>query len=300
MSTIAAIDCGTNSVRLLVLRADGEELVRETRLARLGQGVDATGRLHPDALRRVFAVCDEYAEITRRLGVERLRFVATSAARDATNRDDFFAGVRQRLGVAVDVISGDEEALLTASGVLSGITAPLPAMVIDIGGGSTELVLVAADGSISNRISLDIGSVRITERFLHTDPATLAEQLAARQYVGQLLDQAGFDYAEVRTCIGVAGTVTSMAATVLGLTEYSREAVHGTWLTREHIEQISSSWLGKTAAEIAAEPLIQPLRAEVIGGGSLILDEISRRVPGGSVLVSETDILDGIALEMLR
>ena len=176
MSVVAAVDCGTNSIRLLVLRRDGDQLVeleRQVRLARLGQGVDATGEFHPDALARTFAVCEEYAALMAGFGVERLRFVATSAARDVTNRQVFFDGVRQRLGVVPDVISGEEEARLSSAGVLSGVTAPAPVLVFDIGGGSTELVLLDEGDEVSRAISLDVGAVRLRERLLPSDPDCL-------------------------------------------------------------------------------------------------------------------------------
>ncbi|MFV0428136.1 MAG: exopolyphosphatase [Arachnia sp.] len=302
MTTIAAIDCGTNSIRLLVLRENGDrldELAREVRLARLGQGVDATGEFHPDALARSFAVVDEYATIMAGLGVERVRFVATSAARDVSNRELFFDGIRARLGVAVEVIPGQEEARLMTLGVMSGVGAAAPVLVVDIGGGSTELAVINDAHQLEGAVSLDVGAVRVTERFLATDPPTPEEQAAARAWVGGLLDGSGIEFARIETCVGVGGTVTSLAASVLGLTAYSRDAVHRTRLSREEICEQTAAWLDKTVASIETEPLMQPLRAGVIGGGSLILDEISSRVPGGSVLVSESDILDGIALEML-
>ena len=302
MTTVAAVDCGTNSIRLLVLRSrsDGAptELCREVRLARLGQGVDATGVFHPDALARAFVVLDEYATIIADLNVDKVRLVATSAARDVSNRQVFFDGVRRSLGVDADVITGDEEARLSASGVRSGVTAPEPVLVIDIGGGSTELVVVNHDHVVS-AISLDVGAVRIRERFLHTDPPTPPEQRDARAFIGALLDGAGVDFSSIRTTVGVAGTVTSVAAATLGLATYSREAVHATVLSRDDVARACAHWLSASVAEIEAEPCMHPLRASVIAGGALILDEVSARVPGGDILVSETDILDGIAHGLL-
>lgn len=302
MSTVAAVDCGTNSIRLLVLRKENDasvtEVCREVRLARLGQGVDATGEFHPDALQRAFAVCDEFATTIGALGVDTVRFVATSAARDVSNRQLFFDGVRARLGVDVEVITGDEEARLSASGVRSGLETPQPVLVIDIGGGSTELVLVDG-GEVLHATSLDVGAVRVTERFLVTDPPTDQEQAAARVLIGGLLDGAGIDFGCVRTAVGVAGTVTSVAAATLSLETYSRDAVHGTVLTRDDVRAATAHWLCTPVASIEQEPCMHPLRAGVIAGGSLILDEISARVPGGHILVSETDILDGIAHELL-
>ena len=302
VTTVAAVDCGTNSIRLLVLRgtADGVvELAREVRLARLGQGVDATGEFHPDALERASRIFEEFRGIIDGFAADRVRFVATSAARDVSNRAVFEANVRERLGVEVDVISGEEEATLSALGVLSGVEAPTPALVFDIGGGSTELIVIEEGPRIASAISLDIGAVRVKERFLLTDPPTQGEIAEARGYVGYLLGASGVDFGRLAVAVGVAGTVTSVAASALGLQEYSRSAVHETVLARPTIEAISGRWLSQPSARTALEPCMHPLRAAVLGAGTLILDEISARVPGGSVLVSETDILDGIALRLL-
>ena len=303
MTTVAAVDCGTNSIRLLILRREQDgsitELAREVRLARLGQGVDATGEFHPDALARANVIFEEYAGLIDAEGTDEVRFVATSAARDVSNRAEFERNVRDRLGVAVDVITGDEEARLSTMGVLSGVDAHTPALVFDIGGGSTELIVVDDGAAVRSALSLDIGAVRIKERFLHSDPATADEVAAAREHVGALLDGAGVDFPALKSAIGVAGTVTSVAASVLGLQQYSRQAVHETVLSRADIDRTVSRWLAQTAEQTATEPCMHPLRAAVLGAGGLILDEISRRVPDGAVLVSETDILDGIALGLL-
>lgn len=301
--TVAAIDCGTNSIRLLVLRREdsGEvvELTRLTRLARLGQGVDATHEFHADALQRTFVVLEEFAGVIASFDVDRTRFVATSATRDVTNRQELAAGIERILGTELDVISGDEEARLSAAGVLSGVTSPRPTLIFDIGGGSTELVVVGADDSVDSSISLNIGAVRIKERFLPSDPPTEAEVAAARGFIAAQLDGAGVDFTEVASAIGVAGTVTSVAADHLGLTEYSRDAVHRTVLTRGVIRDANRRWLGMRAEDIAEGSLMPPLRASVIGAGSMILDEIAALVPSGEIIVSETDILDGIAHQLL-
>ncbi len=301
--TVAAIDCGTNSIRLLVLRADGEhtqELVREVRLAKLGQGVDATGAFNPDALDRAFTIFAEFATMIEEHGVERIRFVATSAARDATNKQDLFDGVRARLGVDVDVITGAEEARLSSSGVISGVEGERPLLVIDVGGGSTELVTLHDEG-VAHATSLNIGAVRLRERLLTGDPSSAEQQEAARHYVREMLDASGVPFETIRTAVGVAGTVTSMAAAVLSLQHYARDVVHGTVLNRGQIMELTNRWLSQTVeATVASEPYMHPLRATVIAGGALIIDEISDRLPSGAIIVSETDILDGIALEMLR
>ncbi|MDO5675986.1 MAG: Ppx/GppA phosphatase family protein [Propionibacteriaceae bacterium] len=303
MSTVAAVDCGTNSIRLLILRqeADGglTELAREVRLAKLGQGVDATGEFHPDALARANAVFEDFAALIAQQGVDRIRFVATSAARDVSNRAEFEANVRARLGVDVDVIPGSEEARLSTLGVLSGVDVDTPALVFDIGGGSTELIVVGEGEHVLSSISLNIGAVRINERFLPGDPPSEDDVARARAYIGKQLDGAGIDFAGLASAVGVAGTVTSFAAAVLGIQEYTREAIHETVLTRGNITETLERWLTQPSAVTAQEPCMHPLRAAVIGAGGLILDEISRRVPGGEVLVSETDILDGIALGLL-
>lgn len=299
---VAAIDCGTNSIRLLVLSGSREapvELVREVRLARLGQGVDATGEFHPDALARTFAVCEEYARIIRDHGAEKVRFVATSAARDVSNRQALVDGVRERLGVGVDVIPGQEEARLSSMGALCALDVASPSLVVDIGGGSTELVLVDEAGTILHSVSLNMGAVRLRERFLHTDPPTQGEQEDARGFVGELLDGSGIDFAAVAGAVGVAGTVTSVGARVLGLESYSREAVHGLVLGRGDVDAVTEHWLTSPVGLIEQEPCMQPLRAGVIGAGALILDETISRIPGEKIRISETDILDAIALELL-
>ena len=299
---VAAIDCGTNSIRLLVLSGSREapvELVREVRLARLGQGVDATGEFHPDALARTFAVCEEYARIIRDHGAEKVRFVATSAARDVSNRRLLVDGVRERLGVEVDVIPGQEEARLSSMGALCALDVASPTLVVDIGGGSTELVLVDGAGTILQSVSLNVGAVRLRERFLHTNPPTPEEQKKARELVGELLDGSGIDFAAVAGAVGVAGTVTSVGARVLGLESYSREAIHGLVLERGDVEAVTRHWLATPVGLIEQEPCMQPLRAGVIGAGALILDETISRIPEEIIRISETDILDAIALELL-
>lgn len=300
--TVAGIDCGTNSIRLVIFRVDGgevHELAREVRLARLGQGVDATGEFHPDALARTFAIFDEFRALIDAQGGAELRVVATSAARDVTNRDEFERGAHERLGVDVEIISGEDEARLSSQGVLSGVEAESPALVIDIGGGSTELVLLHGR-EVVHAVSLNVGAVRVHERFFRADPPTPDEVSAARAWVGEQIDNAGINFAEVATAIGVAGTVTSFAARKLGLLRYERSQIHETLLTRDDIVACSDHWLATSTDDIALEPCMHPLRAQVIGAGAIILDELSRRVPGGSILVSETDILDGVALSMLH
>jgi exopolyphosphatase/guanosine-5'-triphosphate,3'-diphosphate pyrophosphatase len=304
---VAAIDCGTNSIRLLIADlADGvlTEVDRRTLIVRLGQGVDATGAFAPEALERTFKVCDQYADAVLAAGVERLRFVATSAARDVSNCDEFFAGVQARFGVEPDIIAGAEEAELSFRGATSGLAeldVPGPYLVADIGGGSTELVLGDANGVLSAE-SLDMGSVRMTERHLLSDPALAAEMAAATNDVDALLAATSVPLAEARSLIGVAGTVTTVAAVALQLTEYDRSLVHHARIPGPLLRDTTSWLMGSTRADRAAVPVIHPGRVDVIGAGALILqrlhDRLAPRLAIDEVLVSEHDILDGVALSL--
>lgn len=299
---VAAIDCGTNSVRLLAAQAsDGgfTELARDLRLTRLGQGVDATGEFHPDALARTFAACDDYAAQLRGLGVERLRFVATSAARDAGNRDAFFDGVAERLGVTAEVISGEEEASLSFTGALTALPdADTPALVMDIGGGSTELVLGSAEG-IAAATSLDMGSVRLRERFLPGDPPSGDEITEAIDYCDDLLDASGIDFAAARTWFGVGGTATSLSALAQELPAYDRARVHGSVVSRADLAALAGRLLTTPVADVLGLPTMEPGRADVICAGALICSRVGQRV-GVDLTVSEADILDGLVLGLLR
>lgn len=318
---VGVVDCGTNTVRLLI--ADGPagasdisspgltDVVRVLRFVRLGQGVDATHRFHPDALARTFAALDEYAGIIAANGpLDALRFLATSAARDATNREEFFAGVQARLGVTPDVISGDEEARLSFVGALTDqSTPPGPVLVLDIGGGSTELIAGnyrGYQGQVSLAHSYDMGSVRLRERFLAGDPPTADEITAARGFVTALLDDgplplpwvlAEFDDGAF---IGVAGTNTTLSALHMGLTSYDANRVNNSQLAPSEIHALAEQLLATPVATLQARyPILEPLRAEVICAGALICDEIARRV-GRPMIVRETDILDGAAIDLLR
>lgn len=300
---VAAVDCGTNSVRLLIAEPDGQgglrEIDRRLELTRLGQGVDATGEFHPDALTRTFAAVDQYAAAVREAGVDRVRFVATSAARDARNKDVFVAGVRERLGVEPEVIPGEEEARLSFRGALSGVPgASDPVLVVDIGGGSTELVTGEA-GRVTAAVSLDVGSVRLRERFLHDDPPTAAQAEAAEAFVAQLLDGCGVDLSRIQTFVGVAGTMTTLSGAVQRLAAYDRTKVHGSHLTPEQLRSVRDDLLHLPVAEVMERfPSIPLKRAEVIVGGAIIAAAIAARV-GRDAVISEADILDGVALGML-
>jgi exopolyphosphatase/guanosine-5'-triphosphate,3'-diphosphate pyrophosphatase len=307
VTRVAAIDCGTNSIRLLIAEPDGSgglnDLKRRLEIVRLGQGVDATGEFHPDALRRTFAAVDDYAELIKKaeVPVEKVHFVATSAARDAKNRDSFFLGIKERLGVQADVISGETEARLSFMGALSRVT-PYgePVLVMDIGGGSTELITGSAAGELHSAISLDIGSVRVTERFLKQNPVADDDLERATTYVDELLAGSGVDFDSIGTWIGVAGTATTLAGVYLELEQYDRERVHGARIPVPAIAQLLNRLAGLTVEEIRALPSMHPGRADVITGGALVETRVAQRLHVGELIVSESDILDGIALQLIE
>ena len=285
--TVAAIDCGTNSIRLLIASAgpDGHlvEQARDLELVRLGQGVDTTGAFHPDALERTFVACRTFARAITEHHCDDVRFVATSAARDVSNRDEFFAGVRKALGVDAEVIAGSEEAGLSFAGAMSGIeVSEEPVLVIDCGGGCT--------GG---------GSVRLRERFLHDDPPTAEQIDEARTYVREMLTECPVDMATAHTVVGVAGTVTSLSAINQGLTEYDRAKVHRSVLTADQVAGLADTLLASTVDEVEQMGPLRRRRAEVLCGGALIIDEVCHRTTAGYLVCSETDILDGMALAML-
>lgn len=297
---VAAIDCGTNSLRLLVADVRGSslhEVTREMTVVRLGEGVDSTGTFSPEALERTFAACDAYAAVIDQAQVERLRFVATSASRDVSNRDAFASGVRDRLGVEPEVISGAEEAALSFRGAVEGLdqsVLALPVLVVDIGGGSTEFVL--GDRQPSAAVSVDIGCVRMTERHLRGDPPSAAEIDRVEADVAAAIDRAAstVPLADARSLVGVAGTVTTMVALVHDLPAYDPAAIHGLAATPADVESMTQRLLAMTREERAALAVMHPGRVDVIGGGALVLRAITRRT-GLPVIASETDILDGVA-----
>ena len=298
---VAAFDCGTNSLRLLIADLDpstGEavEHVREMRIVRLGQGVDRTGRISAESMERAFVALDEFAVLVEQHAPEVIRFCATSAARDAENAAEFTEAVRTRIGVDVEIIAGDVEARASYDGATRALTdGEPPFLVLDIGGGSTELVLGTADGTVSTAHSLDIGSVRLTERHLRDDPPTAEQVAAVRADVDAALDGCRVDPSVARTVVGVAGTVTTVAAGVLGLAAYERDRVHLAVLDRTAVLDTIGSLVAMTVAERRALGYMHPGRADVIGAGALILERIILRSGVGTVTVSESDILDGIA-----
>lgn len=309
MTRVAAVDCGTNSIRLLVADCDPEtgelaELDRRMTIVRLGQGVDRTGRLAPEALERTFAACREYAAVVKEHGAERLRFVATSASRDAENRDEFVRGVLDILGVEPEVISGDQEAEFSFTGATKELKGSdhlaRPYLVVDIGGGSTEFVV--GDDQVSAARSVDVGCVRMTERHLVrdgvvSDPPTDAQIAAMRADIEAALDLAEETVLlrEARTLVGLAGSVTTVSAIAQELPEYDSQAIHHSRVSRDRVREITEWLLHSTHAERAAVPSMHPGRVDVIAAGALVLLSIMDRIGAEEVVVSEHDILDGIA-----
>ena len=294
MSTVAAIDCGTNTIKLLIGDLPAVA-VREMRMIRLGQDLDRTGRIAEEALARAFAAIDEYAALIAAHDVSRIRFCATSASRDAANAAEFTAGVRQRLGVEPEVIAGAEEAALAFDGAVRNLRTPpaLPVLVIDIGGGSTELILGASSPEAAH--SMDMGSVRLHERHLHSDPPTAAEVAACVADIDAHLDACPVDPFRAGSVVGVAGTVTTVAAGVLGLPAYDRDAVDQAVLAVPEVHEYVEALVAMSMSERLALPYLHPGRADVIDAGALILSRILRRANVPTLVVSEADILDGIA-----
>jgi exopolyphosphatase/guanosine-5'-triphosphate,3'-diphosphate pyrophosphatase len=313
MARVAAIDCGTNSIRLLVADVttgdDGahwlRDVHREMRVVRLGQGVDATGVLAPEAIARTRAALLDYTAVLRRKGTERVRMVATSATRDAANRDEFFAMTAEVLGVEAEVITGDEEARLSFTGAVADqLPEDGPFLVSDVGGGSTELVLGSWDGvigSVEAARSVDIGCVRLTERCLRGDPPSPAEVEAAVRVAGDVLAEAfaAVPVAKARGWIGVAGTVTTLAAIAKGLTAYDPDETHLARLPFDQVREITERLIGMTRDERAAIGAMHPGRVDVIIGGALVVRTIADHLAAHSdvaeLVASEHDILDGIA-----
>jgi exopolyphosphatase/guanosine-5'-triphosphate,3'-diphosphate pyrophosphatase len=295
---VAAIDCGTNSIRLLIADADGDHLtdvVRQMQIVRLGEGVDRTGRIGDAALARTRAALTAYAEEIANHGVTRLRMCATSASRDASNADDFRAMVRVVLGIDPEVITGRQEAHLSFLGAVNGLTAEAPYLVFDLGGGSTEFVTGRTD--VEQAISMDIGCVRMTERYLHDDPPSAAQIDAASADITAAVDVAlaAVPGRDSRTLVGLAGTVTTVTALALRLPAYDAARIHHARVSYDAVAEVTASLLGMTVASRRALPVMHPGRADVIGAGALILRIIMERTGHDSLVASEHDILDGIA-----
>lgn len=300
MTRVASVDCGTNSVRLLVADVDPASgklihLERRMEITRLGQDVDRTGRFAPEALRRTLTVLEEYAATIRDLGAGPVRVAATSATRDAGNRDEFVHGVRDLLGVDPEVISGGEEAALSFVGGTRELDLPAPYLVVDVGGGSTEYVLGEENARAS--ISVDIGSVRLTERHFHHDPPEPEQVEAAVADIDTALDRVALTVPleETATLVGVAGSVTTLAGIALGLETYDPERIHLSRIPVDDIYATCGHLLAMTHSEREAIKVIHPRRIDVIPAGALILARTLRRLGKPEVLVSEHDILDGLA-----
>jgi exopolyphosphatase/guanosine-5'-triphosphate,3'-diphosphate pyrophosphatase len=301
---VAAIDCGTNSIRLLIADDDPAtgrltDVARRSRIVRLGQDVDRTGRLAAEAVERVRVALVDYAGLCVQLGVERVRMVATSATRDADNRADFRSMVRTTLGVEPEVITGREEADLSFAGSLRDLadgTAPPPRVVVDVGGGSTELVLGDRD-AVRAGYSMDIGSVRLTERHLRDDPPTTAQVAAAEADIRAALAEARVDVPlrQARSLIGVSGSVTTVAGLALGLDEYDPYRIHHAHIPAEDVRAVAAHLLGSTRAQRAEHTVINAGRVDVIAAGALILREVVDAVGVPELVASEYDILDGLA-----
>lgn len=312
MTRVAAIDCGTNSIRLLVADVDpstGElvDLDRRMTIVRLGQGVDRTGRLAPEALERTFAACRDYAAIIKEHGAERLRFVATSASRDAENRDEFVRGVMDILGVEPEVVTGDQEAEFSFTGATKELVGRedlhRPYLVVDIGGGSTEFVV--GEEHVRAARSVDVGCVRMTERHLVrdgvvSDPPSEQQIAAMRADIEAALDLAEetVPLREARTLVGLAGSVTTVSAIAQNLPEYDSARIHHSRITHDQVREITDWLLRSTHAERATVPSMHPGRVDVIAAGALVLLAVMERVGAEDVVVSEHDILDGIAFKV--
>jgi exopolyphosphatase/guanosine-5'-triphosphate,3'-diphosphate pyrophosphatase len=304
---VAVIDQGTNSIRLLVAEPvdDGvfQEIARDLVITRLGRGVDAIGRLDPAALERTIAVLARYCRQARALGSERIRVAATSAIRDAgESRDAYAAAVRRYAGSEVEVISGEKEAALSFLGATHGLDpGDGPFLVLDVGGGSTELVTGSEPGRAEHAVSMRIGSVRLTERHLATDPPTPGELVAVEAAVDAAIAEAehAVPADRARTLVACAGTPTTLQAISLGLARYDPDRIHGTWLALDDAERILSEAARRTNAELAALPVMVRGRGDVIVAGAVVLVAVMRRFGFDTALVSETDILDGLAFEAL-
>jgi exopolyphosphatase/guanosine-5'-triphosphate,3'-diphosphate pyrophosphatase len=300
---VAAVDCGTNSVRLLVADVDRDrgtltDVCRRMEIVRLGEGVDATGRIAPGALERTLQALAGYAGLIRESGASAVRMVATSATRDAANASVFVRGVRAVLGVEPEVVTGEEEAALSFTGATTGLAGrtPAPYLVADIGGGSTEFVL-GGDGIVTASVSVDIGCVRMTERHLRADPPSPAQIAAAAADIGAALEVVSgkVPVGQARTLVGLAGSVTTVAALAMGLPGYDAASIHHCRVSAQAVHEQAARLLAMTHAQRAALPVMHPGRVDVIAGGAMVLDHIMSRFGFPDVLVSEHDILDGIA-----
>ncbi len=300
VAPVAAVDCGTNSTRLLVADATGTALERQTHITRLGQGVDATGRLAPESIDRTVAVLRQYRTILDELGVERVRMTATSAARDAANRDEFFTAAEDVIGVAPELLTGEEEGRLSFLGAIAELDPGTgPFLVVDIGGGSTEFVVGTTEPE--GVLSIDMGCVRLTEKFLHHDPPAPEELSQALSVVRDYLDDVARDLPATREAarlIGLAGTITTIAAVEQGLTQYDPDRIHHFVLTRDAAEDVFRTLATEKREDRIHNPGLEEARADVIVGGAAILVAVMRYFEHATCLVSEADLLDGLVLSL--
>jgi exopolyphosphatase / guanosine-5'-triphosphate,3'-diphosphate pyrophosphatase len=304
----AAVDVGTNSVRLLLVDADGRRITREMTVTRLGAGVDRRGHLDDAALARTLETIGDYHQVWESHGVDgRVRIAATSAVRDASDRDRFFGGVRERTGVDAEVLSGEEEARLSFLGAVGAVDVDPPPAVIDVGGGSTELIVGTGTDvdSVAGSVSLQLGCVRLTERHLRRDPPMAAELRAARRAVAERLDEAdevlarqGTALGAAGSLIGVAGTATTLAALHLGLPSYDEDRIHGTRIPAAALHELTAQLSATSTAARAALGPVQAGREDVLHGGAIVLDEVVRRYGFAELVVSEADILDGLVASL--
>jgi exopolyphosphatase/guanosine-5'-triphosphate,3'-diphosphate pyrophosphatase len=301
---VAAIDCGTNSIRLLIADIDGNnfrEVVRDMEIVRLGQGVDETGQFHPDAIARTLAAVDKFAAEIAKRGVEKIRFCATSATRDATNRHLFVDGVRDRLGIELEVISGDEEAALSFAGAIKDLDPNNgPFLVVDIGGGSTEFVF--GTSTVEAARSVNIGCVRMTERHFASDPATVQQIESARTDIQAAIAQAAavVPITQAKTLVAVAGTATTVAAAALNLPEYDRYAIHLSRISAQQTHDAATMFATSTREQRLTLGYMHSGRVDVIAAGSLVLSEIMKATGATEFVASESDILDGMAFSLAR
>ena len=301
---VAAIDCGTNSIRLLIADIDGNnfrEVVRDMEIVRLGQGVDETGQFHPDAIARTLTAVDKFAAEIAKRGVEKIRFCATSATRDATNRHLFVDGVRERLGIELEVISGDEEAALSFAGAIKDLDPSNgPFLVVDIGGGSTEFVF--GTSTVEAARSVNIGCVRMTERHISSDPATPEQIELARTDIQAAIAQAAavVPITKAKTLVAVAGTATTVAAAALELPEYDRYAIHLSRISAQQTHDAATMFATKSREQRLLLGYMHPGRVDVIAAGSLVLSEIMKATGATEFVASESDILDGMAFSLAR
>ena len=302
MARVAAIDCGTNSIRLLIAdisNGNFREVVREMEIVRLGQGVDQTKSFHPDAIARTLAATDKFSNLIKSKGVEKIRFCATSATRDATNRDLFTDGVREILGVEVEVIPGEEEAALSFTGATKELNQnESPFLVVDIGGGSTEFV-IGAEG-VESAKSVNIGCVRMSERHLNQQPPTSAQINAAISDIDMAIAEAAkvVPITTAKTLVAVAGTATTVAAAALELTSYDRYAIHLSRISAEKVHQVAAMFQRLSRDEIANLGYMHPGRVDVITAGALVLSRVIAATGAAEFVASESDILDGIAWKL--